>query len=246
VAIERVSCLNVPLDILPADEIPEVIHELLATGEGKHIVLLSLMDLLRARYNNDYRAYVLSAALIIPISKSIISGVRFLTGKTPVRYMPFDFAVKVLAALEERGRSVYLLGARRKSLQTAERNIRHTFPGIRIVGRCAGGFKRQDEDTILKAVRKASPSLLMVSSGVPGDERWIGRNSAALGPGLRIWVSDLFDVFAERRRRPSRASFDRGLEWIGFCCQNPLRIFRIFAYFYYKIMLLHFKLFHRG
>jgi N-acetylglucosaminyldiphosphoundecaprenol N-acetyl-beta-D-mannosaminyltransferase len=246
VDIERVSCLKVPLDILPPEVLPEVIHNLLAEGEGKHIVLLSLMDLMRAHYNNDYRAYVLSAALVIPISKSIVGGAKFLTGKTPFRYMPFDFTVKILAALEERGRSVYLLGSRRKSLQTAERNLRHTFPGLRIVGRCAGGFKRQDEDTILKAVRKASPSLLLVSDGVPGEERWIGRNNAAFGPGLRLWVSDLFDVFAERRRRPSRASFDRGLEWIGFCFRNPLRLLRIFPYFYYKILLVYYKLFDRG
>ncbi len=244
--IERVNLLRVPLDILPPDRIGEAAAALAAAGGSRQIVLLSLRDLLRARRNGEYRAYVLGASLVIPISKSLIGGARFLTGKTPVRYMPFDFTVKLLAALEERGRSLYLLGGRKRSLQTAERNLRHTFPGVRIVGRCAGYFRRQDEADILTAVRKASPSLLLVGRGTGGDERWIARCQDSLGPGIQMWCSDLFDVFAERRRRPSRAIFDRGLEGIVLCFRSPLRIFRFFPYLYYKLLLVFMKIFRRG
>ena len=96
---------------------------------------------------------------------------------------------------------------------------------------------------IIEAIRKASPSLLLVGKGVRREEHWIARNSARLGGGLRLWCSDLFDVFAERKKHPSRTSFDYGLEWIGYCFQNPFRFFRIFPYFYYKLLLLINKLF---
>jgi len=243
--IERISLLKVPIDILPPEAIPDALAGLLETGSEKQIVLLSLRDLLRARRNGEYRSYVLNAGLVIPISKSLIGGARFLTGKTPIRYMPFDFVVKLLTALEHRNRSVYLLGARRRSVQTAERNIRHTFPGARVVGRCAGWFHRQDEADILKAVKKASPSLLLVGAGVPGEERWIERNKGAFGPGIQLWCSDLFDIFAERRKRPSRAVFDRGLEGILLCFRFPWRIVRFFPYIYYKILILIYRLFRR-
>jgi N-acetylglucosaminyldiphosphoundecaprenol N-acetyl-beta-D-mannosaminyltransferase len=244
--IERINFLKVPIDIVPPDRIPEVAAALVAAGEDRQIVLLSLRDLLKARRTGEYRTYVLAAALVLPISKSLVGGVRFVKGKTVVRYMPFDFVVKLLAALEERGRSLYLLGGRRKSLQTAERNLRHTFPGLRIVGRCAGWFRRQEEGDILTAVRKASPTLVLVGRGVSGDERWIARNRRALGPGLQMWCSDLFDVFAERKKRPSRAVFDRGLEGFALCVRSPWRIFRFFPYLYYKYLLIFYKLFRRG
>ncbi len=244
--IERISLLRVPLDILPPEAIGDAASALLATGSDRQIVLLSLRDLLKARRNGEYRQYVLNASLVIPISKSLIGGARFLTGKTPVRYMPFDFTIKLLAALETGGRSLYLLGARRRSVQTAERNLRHTFPGVRIVGRCAGWFHRQDEVDILKAVRKASPSLLLVGRGVPGDERWIARNRKAFGPGIQMWCSDLFDVFAERKKRPSRAVFDRGLEGLALCVRSPWRIVRFFPYLWYKVLLVFYRLFRRG
>jgi N-acetylglucosaminyldiphosphoundecaprenol N-acetyl-beta-D-mannosaminyltransferase len=219
------------------------IHELVKAGGAHNIVLLSLWDLLRARRSGEYRSYVQKAALVIPVSKSLIGGARFLTGKTPVRYMPFDFVIHLLDILEKREYTFYLLGGKKSILQKTEKNIRQTFPKLRLVGRYTGRFERQNEATILEAIRKASPALLLVGKGVRGRERWLARRDAQLSQGLRLWCSDLFDVFAERRKRPSPGVFKRGWEWIGFCARNPLRIFKIFPYIYYKLLLLFYRIF---
>jgi N-acetylglucosaminyldiphosphoundecaprenol N-acetyl-beta-D-mannosaminyltransferase len=241
---DRINLLKIPLDIVPPEQLTGVIYQLLREpGEGKNIVLLSLWDLLRARRNAEYRAFVRNAALVIPISRSLVRGARFLTGKTPVRYMPFNFVVSLLSILEKRELSVYLLGSRAGILKKTEKNIRQTFPRLRVVGRYVGAFKKQDEKTILEAIRKAAPSLLLVGRGVRAGEFWIARNGSRLSRGFRLWCSDLFDVFAERTRRPPDAVFDRGLEWVGFCFKNPLRLFRIFPYLYYKFLLLIYKIF---
>jgi N-acetylglucosaminyldiphosphoundecaprenol N-acetyl-beta-D-mannosaminyltransferase len=242
-AIERISLLGVPLDIVPQEQLPFAIIDLLSSKKGGNIVLLSLWDLLRARGANEYRTYVLNASLVIPISKSLVGGARFLTGKTPVRYMPFDFVVNVLDILERREFSIYLLGGGRRILKKTEKNIRQTFPHLRIVGRYIGAFKRREEAPLLQAIRKAAPSLLLVAKGVRGGERWIARNSARLNPGFRLWCSDLFEIFAKRKKRPSRVIFRWGLEWIGYCFRRPTRFFRVFLYFYYKILLIVYRLF---
>jgi N-acetylglucosaminyldiphosphoundecaprenol N-acetyl-beta-D-mannosaminyltransferase len=242
---ERVNLLKVPVDIVAPDQIAPLVYQLLAEGKEQNIVLLSLWDLLRARRNGEYRDYVQKAALVIPISKSIVSGIHFLLGKKAVRYMPFDFVVDLLTILEVRECSSYLLGSKKRVLVKAERNIRQTFPRLRIVGRFPGSFKRQEEAAIIEAVRKASPSLLLVAGGVRGGEQWIARNTALIGKGLRLWCSDLFEVFAERKRHPSRTSFNLGLEWIAYCFQNPLKLLRIFPYMYYNILLLVNKLFKK-
>jgi N-acetylglucosaminyldiphosphoundecaprenol N-acetyl-beta-D-mannosaminyltransferase len=242
---ERINLLKVPLDIVPQEQLPDRIIELLTTRGGGNIVLLSLWDLLKARRNGEYRDYVLGASLVIPISKSIISGARSLTGKTLIRYMPFDFAVSVLTILERREFSLYLLGGTPQVLQITERNIRATFPKLRIVGRNPGGIRRQKEPGLLQAIHKAAPSLLLVAKGVRGEERWIARNCQSLSPGFRLWCSDLFEIFSERRSRPSRAVFDRGLEWVGYCLKKPWFFLRIFPWFYYKILIVTNRLFVR-
>jgi N-acetylglucosaminyldiphosphoundecaprenol N-acetyl-beta-D-mannosaminyltransferase len=242
----RVKLLKVPVDIISPDQLAPFVYDLLKEDKEHNIVLLSLWDLLRARRSGEYRTYVIRADLVIPISKSIISGVKFLTGKKAYRYMPFDFIVSLLTILEDRELSCYLLGGKIKVLLKTEKNIRQTFPRLRIVGRFPGYFRRQEEATIIKAIKKASPSLLLAGRGIRGKERWIAKNSLSLGKGMRLWCSDIYDVFAERKKHPSRAAFDSGLEWIGYCFQNPFKFFRIFPYFYYKVMLLIYKIFFRN
>ena len=246
-----VSLLKVPVDIISPEHLGPFIYELLSDDKEHNIVLLSLWDLLRARRNNEYRSYINKASLVIPISKSIVSGLKFLygtslaikPGEKSYRYMPFEFIISLLANLEKREHSCYLLGGGKKVLMKTESNIRQTFPKLRIVGRFPGSFKRSEEPTLIKAIKKASPSLLLVGKGVRGGECWIPRNSENLGKGLRLWCSDIFDVFAEKKEHPSSAVFSRGLEWVGYYFRSPVKFLRIFPYIYYKILLLVYKLF---
>jgi len=243
---QRVNLLKVPVDIISPDQLGPFVYDLLKEEKEHNIVLLSLWDLLRAMRIGEYRTYVLRASLVVPISKSIISGIKFLTGKKAYRYMPFDFIVSMLTTLENREYSCYLLGGKNKILFKTEKNMRQTFPRLRIVGRFPGYFRRREEATIIKAIKKASPSLLLVGKGIRGKERWIARNNISLGKGIRLWCSDIYDVFAERKKHPSRAAFERGFEWIGYCFQKPVKFFRIFPYIYYKVTLLIHKLFYRN
>ena len=247
--------LKVPLDIVSPQELPDLIDRLLpAPGSldaampdrNRNIVLLSIWDLLRARRNGEYRNYVFNAALVLPISKSLVSGARFLTGKTPYRYMPFKFVISLLSILEKREHTIYLLGSISRILKKAEKNIHSTFPNLRIVGRHDGVIRKHDEPVIIEAIRKASPSLLLAGKGIRGRELWIARNSGSLNSGFRLWCSDLFEVFAERKRRPADAVFEKGLESIGFCLRSPMKFFRFFSFLRYGMLLLFYKIAGRG
>ena len=241
---QRIKFLKVPIDVVAPEDLGDVIYDFLNEKKEHNIVLLSVWDLLRARRSGEYRQYISRASLVIPISKSIITGLKFITGKKAYRYMPFDFIVSLLTILENREYSSFLLGGKKKILGIAEKNMRQTFPKLRIVGRFHGYFKKQEEAVIVKAIKKASPSLLLVGKGVRGEEKWIARNNVAIGQqGLRLWCSDIFDVFAEKKKRPTSATFNAGMEWLGYCFQNPIRFFRFFSFLRYKIIVLFYKIF---
>lgn len=233
----RITVLGVPIDILPPEDIEEIVFGF-EDGKNHQIVLLSLWDLMRARRPGEFRTMVMGASLVLPISLSLAGGARFLRRDEPVRYTPFEFIVSMLSALERRGRSVYMLGSTRSVIQKAEANVKATFPGLRVVGRYAGRYPRQMELAIIEAVRKATPSLLLVGTGVPGRERWIPRNLSRFNSGIYLWCSDLFEVLASRRRRASRALSRRGLEWMPYVARRPWKAYRAFVYLWYCILLL--------
>ena len=246
---DRIVLLRAPIDIVSPEELPEVINNLIPNEkaayeaqEKRNIVLLSLWDLLRARRNNEYREYLFNAVLVIPISKSLVSGARFLTGKKVYRYMPFKFVISLLSILEKREYPLFLRGGKGQILKKAEKNIRSTFPGLKVVGRCEGKIRKQEEPAVIEAIRKSSPSILLAGKGIRGKELWIARNSSRLNSGFRLWCSDLFEVFADKKHRPSDAVFEKGLESIGYCFKNPLKFFRVFLFIYYNLLLLVQKL----
>jgi N-acetylglucosaminyldiphosphoundecaprenol N-acetyl-beta-D-mannosaminyltransferase len=118
---QRINFLNIPVDIVAPENLGDVVFDILKMEKEHNIVLLSLWDLLRARRRGDYRNYVSNATLIIPISKSLINGIKFLTGKKVPRYMPFDFIISLLTILEKRELSCYLLGGRTRVLLKTEK-----------------------------------------------------------------------------------------------------------------------------
>ena len=238
---ERIRLLKVPIDILEPEALKLTVFRLAGREEEQHIVLLSVWDLLRARRSAKYRDYVEKARLVIPISKCLVDGARFLLGKKPVRYMPFDFVIRSLSALEDHALSIYMLGSKKRTLARIEKNIVSTYPSLRVVGRFPGSFRREVEGTVISAIRKASPSLLLVGNGVRGGESWLVRNAGRTGNGLRLWCSDLFDVLDGRRWRPSKRVFELGLEWIGYCTRSPIQLLRIFPFLYYNVLLLAYK-----
>jgi N-acetylglucosaminyldiphosphoundecaprenol N-acetyl-beta-D-mannosaminyltransferase len=240
--VERIDLLKVPIDILPEEKFEEIVKAMLDDGELHQIVLLSLWDLMRCRRNPEYRAMIGQASLVIPISLTVVKGAKFLKRTVPIRYMPFDFLIRLFNVLERWNKTAYLLGSKKKHIQIAERNLKATFPGMRIVGRYAGYYGKGFEGDIIAAVRKAAPSLLLVGRGVSGREKWIPRNIKSFKSGLFLWCSDAFDVFAEKRSRVSKSTFQKGLEWLPYMLRSPWKIFRGFFFFYYKILLVLYRI----
>jgi N-acetylglucosaminyldiphosphoundecaprenol N-acetyl-beta-D-mannosaminyltransferase len=185
------------------------------------------------------------AGLILPVSRGIVRGARFQRKPELSHFEPFEFVIRLLTLAEESGRSVYLLGGRKADLLQAESNLRTSFPTLRIIGRYAGHFRKQEGKSIVMAIRKSAPGFLLVGSGVPGGEGWIATMQKELAPGVAVWVDDCFEIFAGRRTRPSRESFERGTESFGAIASRPWRWYRLVSWAWFKLLVLWFRITHR-
>lgn len=245
-AVQRIKLLGVPVDILPPQDMETEILELLAKPGTKQIVFMSVWDLLKARRKNDYAQCVREADLVLPVSKSILRGARFLKKDVPVRYNQFTAVISILSVLENHYKSLYLLGGRKKALMAAERNVRSTFPGLQIVGRYVGYYPKAVENDIVQAIFKASPSLALVSDGIREKDCWSYTRRNRFSSSIFLYYRDGIGIFSERIKRVKEKTFERGLEIWSEILHNPLKLFLIFPYIYYIVCLLWYKLFKRN
>ena len=240
--VKRIHLLKVPVDIVDGEALRDVVEAMASEKKLHTVVLITLWDLLRARRSREYRNYLEQASLVLPVSRGIVRGASFLKKGKLVRFLPYDFVIRILGLLEERQRSVYLLGGRRDVLMVSERKLRQTFPGLRIVGRSAGYYRHQVESDIILAIKKATPSLLLAGNGVPGKEKWLRKNAGKFSSGIHLWCGDCYEIFAERKKRISRKAFQRGLEYFPEFVKRPWRLARSLVYLYYMFLLIIYRL----
>lgn len=243
---ERITVIGVPVDIVRPEELEAEVQEILAKPGTKQIIFLSIWSLLKARGKNDFAEAVKNADLILPISKSIIKGDRFLKKNVPVRYNPFDAVIQILTILENHYKSVFLLGSNKKTLQKAIRNVNDTFPNLQVVGRYVGYYPKSMEDNIIQAIFKSQASLVLLSEGIKEKDCWAYRRRNRFSSSIFIYYKDVFGIFSERIKRVDPKIFDKGREIWTEIGHNPFKIFLIFPYMWYKTVLLWYRLFKKG
>ena len=240
--LRRINFLDVPVDSVDLESALKTIEAFLLDTHGHQIVFLTINKILKARRDLDLMRCIRQSDLVLPVSKGIIGGARFQKGASLDRYNLFAFTIRLLALAERLDQSVYLLGARKEDLESAEKNLRISFPELKVVGRYAGYFDKSMEKNIILAIRKASPGFLLVGRGVPDQDKWIARNRKNLNPGVYLWMDNCFEIFSGREKSIPKNLYKLGLESLQGILKKPWRILGIFPYFYFKLLLLFYRI----
>ena len=245
-AIERINLLGVPVDICEPQNLENEVMEILAMPGTKQIIFLSIWDLFKARHNEDFAECLKSASLILPISKSILRGAKFLKKNVPVRYNPFNASIQILSIMDSHYKSIYLLGSSKKTLQQAEVNFRDTFPQSKIIGRYVGYYSKNAENSLVEAIFKSQPDLVLISDGIQEKNCWAYHRRNSFSSSIFLYYKDAFGIFSERIKRVKEKTFDRGHEIFVEILHNPFKIFLLFPLLWYILVLVWYRLFRKN
>ena len=113
-------------------------------------------------------------------------------------FQPLKTLSLLLLALELRGGSLFILGGKQPSLQSAESHLKSTFPGLKIVGRSCGDYRGSEEEDVMSAIQKAAPDMILVGSLVRGNELWIPRHMHYIRSGIFFYDTFIIEVLAGR------------------------------------------------
>ncbi len=119
-----------------------------------------------------------------------------------------DLFPLLAAALENKGKRIYLLGGRPGVVEGVARWLAKNYPGVEVAGFHHGYFAADEEAEVIEDIRRSAADLVLVAFGAPRQELWIRRNLAKLGAKVVIGVGGLLDFFSGRipRARAGSAS----------------------------------------
>jgi len=236
--VKRIHILGIPVDVISDDKLPGVIENFYNLKDHRQIILLDFHELMRCRYRKERREAVTRAGLVIPVSSLIIKAARFLHKDAPPLRRTYPFIIRLLGILEQKNKSLYLLGSNMRGVRLAESTLKATFPGLQIVGRYAAHFPGEREKDVITAIKKASPTLLLAGSGLKNKHLWLSAKRSQFGPGLSIWEQNCFGVFSGKHPKPDDRSTARFFQGFGKTIIRPWRLIRVFRYLYFYILIL--------
>jgi N-acetylglucosaminyldiphosphoundecaprenol N-acetyl-beta-D-mannosaminyltransferase len=150
---------------------------------------------------------------------------RMLGERPPERITYADWLPRLAVLAEERGFSLFFLGARPGVAGEAARRLRARHPGLKIVGVRHGYFDHRagspENGAVVAEINAARPDVLLVGLGMPLQERWLMENRHRLDVGVALTGGAVFDYASGRLRRGPRLLTDNGLEWLARLSSSP-------------------------
>lgn len=222
----RVDVLGIGIDALTTDETlaraAAVVEE---RGFAQH-VCVNAAKVVAIRRDPALHSIVERCELVSADGQSVVWASRLLGRPLPERVNGTELMYRLLALAEERGWSVYVLGAKPDVLHRALDRLRADHPRLEIAGARNGYFSDAEADAVAAEIVSAKPDLLFVAISSPKKERFLGEHGRALGVPFVMGVGGSIDIVAGVTRRAPKWMRDAGLEWLYRLVQEPRRLGR--------------------
>ncbi|RZT21549.1 WecB/TagA/CpsF family glycosyltransferase [Fictibacillus sp. BK138] len=215
--------------ILGVDFVNSTLFEFLNTLSGHlereektFVVTANPEIVMKVREDANYRAVVEKANYVTADGIGVVKAAGILGKPLPERVTGFETFMGLLQTANERGYSVYLLGAQDEVLQKTVAEIMTQFPNVKIAGAHHGFFDWND-DHIPNEIQRTKPDLIFTALGVPRQELWIGQNMDKFEKGVFMGIGGSFDVLAGAVQRAPEFWRKMNLEWAYRLMKQPSR-----------------------
>jgi N-acetylglucosaminyldiphosphoundecaprenol N-acetyl-beta-D-mannosaminyltransferase len=176
------------------------------------------------------RDFLNSAALVFCDGAGVMLGARLLGRQIPERITYADWMWQLAATAEQRGWSLFLLGAAPGVAERAAARLRQRHPRLKIAGVRNGYFdtapESSDNRALVAAINAAAPDVLLVGMGMPRQEAWLRENWAQLDVRIGLTGGAVFDYVSGALQRSPEWLNRIGFEWLGRVVIEPRRLWR--------------------
>jgi N-acetylglucosaminyldiphosphoundecaprenol N-acetyl-beta-D-mannosaminyltransferase len=153
-----------------------------------------------------------------------------LGGRITERITYGDWFASLAAYCQGREISLFFLGGQPGVAAAAASRIKSCFPGLRIAGVHHGFFDKNqhgsENASVIAAINRCRPDILLVSFGMPLQEEWLAQNWNHIDARVALTGGAVFDYLSGRMRRPPAWLCRCGGEWLGRLIIEPRRLWK--------------------
>lgn len=201
-------------------------------GKTLHIITANAEILYRAHTDPEAAKLLKEADLITPDGIGTVKASKWLGGPVPGRVTGIDLLWRLTEIADEKGWSIYMLGAAEETVSAAVKVLQGKWPKLNLAGWHNGYFKPEERPAIIRGVLEAKPDILFVALGFPGQDLFIREMIQTADPGMpavSIGVGGSFDAVSGTVKRAPEWVQKLGIEWVYRFAQNPKRLNRAAA-----------------
>jgi len=217
------------LDVHPVrlDELLRWLEVRLTRHERVTVFYANVQAANLARRDAAFRSACQAADVVFCDGQGLRMGAALLGQPLPERFTPPDWIDDLLCLPPVRRGGVYLLGGSPEVVRDAAQALSARHPDLRVAGH-HGYFlgSVEDERSVVDAVRRFGPTLLLVGLGMPLQECWVAAHRAQLAADVVMTVGGLVDHLGGAVPRGPRWLTDNGLEWLCRLWFEPRRLWR--------------------
>lgn len=203
---------------------------------------------LETRMDNDTKTFVITAnpetlmigvetpafdeilksdkTIIVPDGIGVVKAANMLKYPVKERVTGVEIVQSLLQMLNEKGKSIYLLGAKKDVIEQFVSKIGNEYKNINVLGYKDGYIK--DKDLAFEEIAELKPDVVLVALGIPAQELLIYKHYDKFEKGIFVGVGGSFDVLSGMKKRAPKIFIKLNLEWLYRIVSEPKRIKRFY------------------
>lgn len=232
--IKRIRILDVPVDMVNYEQAMGRFREFMDREGCDLIVTPNSEIVVNAGKDAELKRLIEEASMVIPDGIGLVYASKILKEPLEERVTGVDFLTRVLAWLEENGKSVFLLGSkpaneeRASVAELAAENMKKRFPRLKVAGTNDGYFREADEADVVERINASGADFLCAALGSPKQEKFIHKYADSFTTvRAAIGVGGTLDVWAGTVKRAPEFYQKHGLEWLYRFVKEPVRFKRV-------------------
>jgi N-acetylglucosaminyldiphosphoundecaprenol N-acetyl-beta-D-mannosaminyltransferase len=226
-AAAQAEVLGVRYYLGDLDSATHLVVDRALSGKGGFSCLCGVHGIITAQHSEPLMRAMDNAWMTFPDGAPVAWLLRRTGSRGARRVAGPDLMPSVIEAGQSLGLRHLLFGSTPEVLADLEQQLLDRFPQATIVGTISPPFRSlsaEEESAIAAEIRSAEPHIVWVGLGLPKQDEWMWRNSAAYAPALAMGVGAAFDFLSGAKPRAPLWMQRSGLEWLHRVGHEPRRL----------------------